>query len=165
MYQQQLSNCLTVQSIVQLCFKTYAAVHVHVSCIIDNCFFLVEDFFFLPKLIFPRPEMERNGTTMPRDSRPHQTGDMDKDGNWKEIIERKYTPEDDFSRFAKTWRSRHTIEEVEEEHPSGFFTESGAFVDSPAAVPIHRESKFYENEDGLSISGFKACKNVKKRKK
>jgi len=40
----------------------------------------------------PRPEMERNGTTMPRDSRPHQTGDMDKDGNWKEMIERKYTP-------------------------------------------------------------------------
>ena len=58
--------------------------------------------------------------------------------------------EDDFSRFAKTWRSRHTIEEVEEEHPSGFFTESGAFVDSPAAVPIHRESKFYENEDESS---------------
>ena len=38
--------------------------------------------------------------------------------------------EDDFSRFAKTWRSRHTIIEENEEGGSaidGIFTETGAF--------------------------------------
>jgi cytochrome-b5 reductase len=40
----------------------------------------------------PRPEMERNGEIIPSDPRPHQNDDIDKAGEWKEIIERKYTP-------------------------------------------------------------------------
>ena len=38
--------------------------------------------------------------------------------------------DDDFSRFAKTWRSRHTIiedDEYEKERSEGFFSETGAF--------------------------------------
>ena len=40
----------------------------------------------------PRPEFERNGTVTPRDPRPHQNDDMNKEGEWKDVIERKYTP-------------------------------------------------------------------------
>jgi cytochrome-b5 reductase len=36
----------------------------------------------------PKPANDRG----PRDPRPHQNDDMTKDGDWKDVIERKYTP-------------------------------------------------------------------------